>query len=109
MRKESRTTENRPQIATGARPLAPGKRRGTVLIMVIGVLAILFVMGSTLMIVARFERGVAETKDESQQLKAVTLMLTEPILAQLRIDIVGTDGEPYNSGWAASGAYPSGI
>ncbi len=71
--------------------------------MVIAVLAMLFVMGSTLLIIARFERQTADTKQTTKTFKAVSSTVIDPILEQLRQDITGSDGQAYNRGWKANG------
>ncbi len=74
----------------------PG-RRGTVLIMVVGVLAMLFVIGATHLIVARFERKTTEQKQASRNIRGIADAVDTPTLVQLRQDIVGHDGIPYNA------------
>ena len=78
------------------------RRRGTVLIMVIGVLSMLFIVGATLLIVARFERGTALTVAAGRNVEDAAIALAEPSLNQLRQDVVGKDGMPYNRAWTAS-------
>lgn len=78
------------------------RRRGTVLIMVIGVLSMLFIVGATLLIVARFERGTALAVAAGRNVEDAAIALAEPSLNQLRQDVVGKDGVPYNRAWTAS-------
>ncbi len=74
----------------------PG-RRGTVLIMVVGVLAMLFIVGATHLIVARFERKTTEQKQAARNIRGIADAVDTPTLVQLRQDIVGSDGIPYNA------------
>ncbi len=83
------------------------KQRGIVLVMVIGVLAMLFVIGSTLLIVSRFERQTAVMQSIGRNIEAVGVAVTDPAIIQLYYDILGTDGVPYNRGWASNGGDPS--
>lgn len=72
-------------------------RRGTVMVMVVGVLAMLFIIGSTLLIVGRFERQTVRTSASGRDLQAAGVSLTDPLVLQLRADLHGTDGIPYNN------------
>jgi hypothetical protein len=83
-------------------------RPATVLIMVVGVLAMLFIIGSSLLMMARFERQTVDTKADTRTLKTLGVAIVEPILTQLREDAVGTDGIPYNRGWAKNKVYTTG-
>jgi len=74
-------------------------RRGTVLVMVVGVLSMLFIVGASLLIVQQFERNTIQTQSAGRNIEAINIAVTEPIIAQLREDIVGNDGVPYNRGW----------
>ena len=76
-----------------------GRRRGTVLIMVVGLLAMLFIIGSTLLIVARAERRTADKLAGNKLIEAVSRAVTEPVINQLREGVVGNDGQPYNAPW----------
>ncbi len=78
------------------------RRRGTVLIMVIGVLSMLFIVGATLLIVARFDRQTALTVAAGRNVADAAIALAEPSLNQLRQDVVGEDGVPYNRAWTGS-------
>ena len=55
------------------------RRRGTVLIMVIGVLSMLFMVGASLLIVGRFERQTVETQAAGRDLEMVGSAVAEPI------------------------------
>ncbi|MBP7933086.1 MAG: hypothetical protein KA354_00445 [Phycisphaerae bacterium] len=77
------------------------RRRGTVMILVVGVLAMLFIVGSTLLIVSRFERQTARTAEVGKSIDAVAKTILEPAISALREDVVGKDGTPYNRGWGA--------
>ena len=78
------------------------ERRGTVLIMVVGVLAMLFIVGATHLIVARFERKTTEQKQAARNIRGIADAVDTPTLVQLRQDIVGHDGIPYNA-WGPTG------
>ncbi|HSW47069.1 MAG TPA: hypothetical protein VLM89_16010 [Phycisphaerae bacterium] len=75
-------------------------RKATVLILVIGVLAMLFIVGSTLLIVARFEKQTAEKYSYGQNLDALLEAALEPTLMQIREDVVGNNGMPYDRPWS---------
>jgi len=72
------------------------RKRGVVLVMVIGILALLFIIGSTLLTVVRFERQAVLQKQSAREIEAVTRAVQATILQQLRHDIVGNDGVAYN-------------
>ncbi|MBN1488564.1 MAG: hypothetical protein JXA69_01500 [Phycisphaerae bacterium] len=78
-------------------------RRGTVLVMVLAILAMLFMMGSSLLIVSRFEQQTVKQKDAALQMKVVLQGLFSPLMRGLREDLVGSDNEPYNSSKGAAG------
>lgn len=82
--------------------VAVSRRRGTVLIMVVGVLAMMFMVGSTLLVVARFERETAETQAAGRNIEAASSTLVDPIGLQIREDAVGKDGIAYNRAYADS-------
>lgn len=91
---------NGPSGALHKRVLTPfSSRRGTVLIMVVGVLAMLFIVGSTLIIVARFERQTSDKLTAGQNMDAIFQAVMQPIQSQLREDVVGIDDIPYNRAW----------
>ena len=83
------------------------QERGTILVMVVGVLVMLFIVGSSLLIVARSERQAVKGSTARETIENVALALIEPILDKLREDAVGTDGIPYNAGWVLNGGDPS--
>lgn len=87
----------RPTPHGPAAPRFRNQRRGTVLIMVVGVLAMLFIIGATQLLVARFERDAAQQKRAADNLQGVATSMALPALAQLRQDVVGNDGVPYNA------------
>lgn len=89
-------------------PPSRNQRRATVLVMVVGVLAMLFIIGSTLLVVARFERQTAEQKISADNMKAVASAVLDPVINQLGDDIRGSDGVPYNRGWHIPGHPGSG-
>lgn len=76
-------------------------RRGTVMVMVVGVLAMLFIIGSTLLIVGRFERQTVQISASARNLDAVSQGILEPVFVALRAELVGSDDKAYNNrGWA---------
>lgn len=74
-------------------------RRGTVMVMVVGVLAMLFIIGSTLLIVGRFERQTVQISASARNLDAVSQGILEPVFVVLRAELVGSDDKAYNRGW----------
>jgi cytochrome c-type biogenesis protein CcmH/NrfG len=71
-------------------------RRAAVLVMVIGILALLFIIGASLLMVARFERQAVEQTQSARQMQSILKSTEERVLQQLREDIVGRDAVPYN-------------
>lgn len=69
------------------------------MILVVGILAMLFIVGSTLLIVSRFERQNVQTFASGKGIEAVAAAVTEPVITSAREDVVGKDGTPYNRGW----------
>ena len=78
-------------------PITRRKRRGVILIMVIGVISLIFIIGASLMIVAQSERQAAHQQQAARQLRTIAESLENRALIQLREDLVGRDGLPYNS------------
>lgn len=74
--------------------------RGSATTTVVVVVALLFIIGSVLLLVARFEREGAQGYRTGRDLQAVTQAAQDSIILQLREDIVGNDGIPYNRGWS---------
>ena len=74
-------------------------RRGTVMVLVVGVLAMLFIIGSTLLIVGRFERQTVLTGATIKNVEAVSQGILEPIFVALRAELLGSDDKAYNRGW----------
>ncbi len=74
-------------------------RRATVMIMVVGVLAMLFIIGSTLLIVSRFERQAVGTTSRAKSMAAVTEGILAPVSVELRTDLLGSDDKAYNRAW----------
>lgn len=71
-------------------------RPASVLVQVIAVLALIFVIGATLLTVANLYRSSAGRAVESRDLRTVGRAVVESVLVQLREDAVGRDGIPYN-------------
>ncbi len=76
------------------------ERPGTVLILVVGVLAMLFIIGASLLVVSSFERETATRIAEARNLKSADSAVVEPIILQLYYDIKGNDNTPYNFGYS---------
>lgn len=75
----------------------PARReRGTVLVMVVGVLAMLFIIGSALLVVGRFEGKNAQTRVVGRDAQGAIASVIDPLAALLREDIVGNDDIAYN-------------
>lgn len=78
----------------------PNKRRrkstGSVTVLVVVVLALIFILGSVLLFTARFERTTAIESSKTLEMRSIHQAMTHRIMLQLRGDIVGTDGSPYN-------------
>lgn len=70
-------------------------RRGTVMVMVVGVLAMLFIIGSTLLIVGRFERQTGQISMTARSMEAVSQGILEPVIIALRRDLVGSNDKAY--------------
>ncbi len=72
------------------------RRKGSVTVLVLAVLALLFLIGAVLLIVAGFQRRASVEATRGRDLQQVQEALTHNMLRQLREDVVGTDGIPYN-------------
>ena len=75
------------------------RQRANVLILVIAILAVLFIIGAALLTLAHHERKSVQNVTEGRQMRAVLKALDEHIMDQLRQDIVGKNGIPYDRGW----------
>ena len=73
-----------------------GRRRGSVIVLAIAVLALLFIIASTLLVVSSQQRQAAEQALKDSQLRAVSEALTQSTLIQLRNDLVGDNEVPYD-------------
>jgi len=73
-----------------------GWRRGSVIVLAIAVLALLFIIASTLLVVSSQQRQAAEQALKDSQLRAVSEALTQSTLIQLRNDLVGDNEVPYD-------------
>lgn len=72
-----------------------GRRRGSVVVLAVAILALLFILGSALLIVSTQQREVAHEAAKARELRAVDEALTQSLLLQLRNDAVGGSGVPY--------------
>ncbi len=77
-----------------------GQRRGLTTLAVIAVLSLLFIIGTSLLLTLRFEKKAADQHVINRDMQAVTDAVQDMIMRQLREDIVGKDGLPYNHGWS---------
>jgi len=71
------------------------RRRGSVIVLAVAVLALLFIMGSALLMVSNQQRQAAEQAIKARELRAIDEALTQGVLIQLRNDVVGHNGVPY--------------
>ncbi|HOQ85607.1 MAG TPA: hypothetical protein PL151_20695 [Phycisphaerae bacterium] len=71
------------------------RRRGSVIVLAVAILALLFIMGSALLVVSNQQRQAAEQSVKSRELRAIDEALTQSVLIQLREDAVGAGGIPY--------------
>lgn len=76
--------------------MTTGRRRGSVIVLAIAILALLFILGSALLIVSNQQRQAAEQAVKARELRAIDEALTKSLMLQLRNDIVGRDGVPYH-------------
>lgn len=76
--------------------MGPWRRSGSILVAVIAVMALIFIIAATLLIVAHLYRSSAHTAAESETIRAGGEALLNGVLTQLREDVVGRDGVPYN-------------
>lgn len=73
-----------------------GRRRGSVIVLAVAILALLFIMGSALLIVSHQQRQTAHEAIKARELRAIDEALTQSVLIQLRDDVVGRNGVPYS-------------
>ncbi len=83
---------------TSGRGDAAGRRarRGTVLLMVVAMLSMLFVVGVALLTTVTFETGAIAGATRAKQQTSVINRLSREVRAVLRQGFVGNDGKPYN-------------
>lgn len=84
---------------SAARLHLSASRRGSVLVMVVAVLAMLFIVGSTQLMMARFERRLAEEKTIGTQTKETAKSAIVPPGVNVGEDARGVDGVAYNRSW----------
>jgi CHASE3 domain sensor protein len=72
------------------------RRRGSVVILAVAVVALLFILGSVLLFTSSQSRQVAIQVAETAQIRAAHDALTSSALLQLRQDAVGSNGRPYD-------------
>ncbi len=75
--------------------MSTGRRRGSVIVLAIAILALLFILGSALLMVSNQQRQAAEQAVKARELRAVDEALTQSLMLQLRNDVVGQNGVPY--------------
>ncbi len=73
-------------------------RRGSVLVLVVAVLTLMFIIGATLLVMSSHERESTQQSVHARDLRGVTEAMTQGVMRQLRHDVVGTDGGAYNRG-----------
>lgn len=74
-----------------------GRRRGSVIVLAVAILALLFILGSALLMVSNQQRQAAEQAVKARELRAIDEALTQNLLLQLRNDAVGNSGVPYGN------------
>jgi hypothetical protein len=82
-------------------PHSRSARRASIVLWVLLFLLLIFTIGATLLIVSRFDHRAAEQHQQAEELEAVQEAVIDSVLEQLRLDVVGNDGIPYNSGWSS--------
>lgn len=90
-------------LPTDHKPSSP--RRGSVTVLVIVVLALLFIIGMGLLIMTRAERHRAVQHGVLREVHAVNDALQQSVIEQLREGAVGSDGIPYNRGWSGDDSF----
>ncbi|MGQ9651635.1 MAG: hypothetical protein ACUVXJ_16130 [Phycisphaerae bacterium] len=65
------------------------------MVMVVGVLAMLFIIGSTLLIVGRFERQTVQISMAARSMEAVSQGILESVFISLRQDLLGSNDKAY--------------
>lgn len=75
------------------------ERRGSVLVLVIAVLAMLFVIGATQLMVARSERKTAEERSLKSNANGVAASAIIPASATSTEDAIGMNALAYDAGW----------
>lgn len=71
-------------------------RRGSVIILVIAILVLIFLIGVTSLFVARSHRESAEQSIKAKQLRDAQEAMTTNVMLQLRADVVGDNGVVYD-------------
>lgn len=71
-------------------------RRGSVLVLVLAVLVLIFVIGATLLTVSQLSRTSAESSNNARQMRSACDAAIDHARLLLRADVVGRDGIPYN-------------
>jgi hypothetical protein len=72
------------------------------MVMVIAILAMLFIMGTTQLMVARYERKMAEQKGQTTQAKDTVVNASIPTAATTSEDLAGLNAIAYDGGWNTS-------
>lgn len=70
--------------------------KGSAMVLILAVLALIFLVGAALLIVAGFHRRATVDAAQGRDLQQVQEALNHNVLRQLREDVVGADGIPYN-------------
>lgn len=68
------------------------RQRGSVIVLAVAILALLFILGAALLMVSNQQRQTAEQAIKSRELRAIDEALTQGVLLQLRHDAVGDSG-----------------
>ncbi len=66
--------------------------------LVVAVLTLMFIIGSTLLVMSSHERESTQQSVHARDLRGLTEAMTQATMQQLRHDVVGSDGGAYNRG-----------
>ncbi len=69
------------------------------IVLAVAVLALLFIIASALLLTSNQQRQAAEQAVRARELRAIDQDLTQTMLLQLRGDVVGGNGIPYEGSW----------
>ena len=70
--------------------------KASVVVMAIAILALIFIVATVLLFATATEREVAIRTKKENEMKAIFVSMDHSALLNLRNDVVGADGVPYN-------------